>query len=95
MVFKIDNRLMQVKSIAECSKGSIFQYIRPLLSYQLSLRHVSCLFLSGRFTHFDTYSQFLRCFAIVEFVFICIADFYTFILYNILRGLCQRPLRSI
>ena len=28
---------MQVKSIAECSKGSILQYYRPSLSYQLSL----------------------------------------------------------
>ena len=26
-------RLMQVKSIAECSKGSILQYFWPLLSY--------------------------------------------------------------
>ena len=35
---------MQVKSIAECSKGSILQYFRPLLSYQLSLRPLLCLF---------------------------------------------------
>ena len=33
---------MQVKSIAE--------YFRPSLSYQLSLRSLFCLFLSGRFT---------------------------------------------
>ena len=49
MVFNTDYRLMQVKSIAECSKGSILQYFRPSLSYQLSLRHLFCLFLSGRF----------------------------------------------
>ena len=30
--FKTNNRLMQVKSIAECSKGSILQYFRPSLS---------------------------------------------------------------
>ena len=42
---------MQVKSIAECSKGSILQYIRPSFSYQLSLgRKMFCLFLSGCFT---------------------------------------------
>ena len=29
---------MQVKSIAESSKGSILQYFRPSLSYHLSLR---------------------------------------------------------
>ena len=29
---------MQVKRIAECSEGSILQYIQPLLSYHLSLR---------------------------------------------------------
>ena len=50
MFFKTNYRLMQVKSIAECSKGSILQYFRPSLSYHLSLRSLFCLFLSGRFT---------------------------------------------
>ena len=36
--------LMQVKSIAECSKGSILQYFRPSLSYHLLLRSLFCLF---------------------------------------------------
>ena len=46
MVFKTDYHLiMQVKSIAECSKWSIPQYFRPSLSYQLSLRPLFCLFL--------------------------------------------------
>ena len=40
-------RLMQVKSIAECSKGSILQYFQPSLSNHLSLRYLFCLFLSG------------------------------------------------
>ena len=31
MVFKIDYRLMKVKSIAECSNGSILQYFWPSL----------------------------------------------------------------
>ena len=31
--FKTDYRLMQVKSIVECSKESILQYFRPSLSY--------------------------------------------------------------
>ena len=48
LVFKTNYRLMQVKSIAECSNGSILQYFRPSLSYHWSLRF--CLFLSGRFT---------------------------------------------
>ena len=39
---------MQVKSIAECSEGSILQYFQPSLSYHLSLRSLFCLFLSGR-----------------------------------------------
>ena len=39
---------MQVERIAECSKGSIVQYVRPSLSYHLSLRSLFCLFLSGR-----------------------------------------------
>ena len=49
LVFKTAYRLMQVKSIAEYSKGSILQYFRPSLSYYLSLRSFFCLFLSGRF----------------------------------------------
>ena len=44
------NRLMQVKSIAECSKGSILQNFRPSLSYHFSLRSLFCLFLSGLYT---------------------------------------------
>ena len=47
LVFKADYRLMQVKSIAEYSKGSILQYFRPSLSYHLSFRALFCLFLSG------------------------------------------------
>ena len=35
-VFKTNYRLMQVKNIAECSKGSILQYFLPSLSYHLS-----------------------------------------------------------
>ena len=52
LVFKIDYCLMLVKSIAECSKWSILQCFQPSLSYmyQLSLRPLFCLFLSGRFT---------------------------------------------
>ena len=50
MVFKTYYGLMQIKSIAECPKGSILQYFRPSLSYQLSLRPWFCLFLSGCFT---------------------------------------------
>ena len=47
MVSKTGYCLMQVKSIAECSKGSILQYFRPSLSYHLPLRPLFCLFLSG------------------------------------------------
>ena len=36
--FKTDYRLMQVKSIAECSKGSILQYFRPSLSYHFYIK---------------------------------------------------------
>ena len=36
LVFKSKYHLMQVKSIAECSKRSILQYFRPSLSYHLS-----------------------------------------------------------
>ena len=49
LFFKTNYRLMQVKSIAECSKGSILQYFRPSLSYHLSLRSLFCIFWSGCF----------------------------------------------
>ena len=45
---KTNYRLMQVKSIAECTKGSILQYFRPALSYHMALRPLFCVFLSGR-----------------------------------------------
>ena len=56
LVFKANYRLMQVKCIAECSKGSILQYFRPSLSYRLSLRSLFCLFLSGRLRQVLMYS---------------------------------------
>ena len=37
LVFKTNYGLMQVKSITDCSKGSILHYFRPSLSYFLSL----------------------------------------------------------
>ena len=55
LVFKTKYRLMQVRSIAECFKGSILQYFRPSLIYHLSLRSLFCLLLSGRFTQFLLY----------------------------------------
>ena len=60
LVFKTKFRLMQVKSVAECSKGSILQYFGPSLSYHLSLRSLFCLFLSGRFTQVLLYFLIYR-----------------------------------
>ena len=52
LVFKTYYRLMQVKSIAECSKRAFLQYFGHALSYHLSLRSLFFLFLSGRFRQF-------------------------------------------
>ena len=41
---------MKVKSIAECSKGSILQYFWPALSNAWSWQSIFGLFESGRFT---------------------------------------------
>ena len=57
LFFKTNHRLMQVKSIAECSKGSILQYFEPSLSYHLSLRSLFCLFLSGYITQVLLYTN--------------------------------------
>ena len=47
--FQYDYHLMQVKSIAECSKGSILEYFKPSLSYHLSFRPMFCLFFEWSF----------------------------------------------
>ena len=50
--FNINNRIMQVNSIAECPMGSILQYFRPSLSYDLSLKSLFCLFWVAVYTGF-------------------------------------------
>ena len=60
LVFKTNYPLMQVKTIAECSKRSILQYFRPSLSYHLSLRSLFCLFLRGCFTQVLLYQCSVR-----------------------------------
>ena len=61
LVFNTNCRFMQVKSIADCSNGSILQYFRHSLSYiyLFSLRSLFCLLLSGRFTKALMYCIFL------------------------------------
>ena len=48
MVYKTEYRLMQVKSIAECSKGSILQYFRPSLSYNFLINKIFVLSIFER-----------------------------------------------
>ena len=55
---------MQIKRIAEYSMGSILQYVRPPLSYQLSLRSLFCLSLSGCLHRFYCISKRQSDFAI-------------------------------
>ena len=42
MVFKTNRRLMQAKSIAECS-GEYFEILRPVLSYHFTLSILAVL----------------------------------------------------
>ena len=67
---KTNYLLMQVKSIAECSKGSILQSFRPALSYHLLLRSLFCLFFffSGCLRQVLLYRQPTCTFCFVEFV---------------------------
>ena len=60
LTLKTDYRLMKVKSIAECSNGSILQYFRPSLNYHLSLSSLFCLFLSGHLKTCATVLCFYR-----------------------------------
>ena len=57
LVFNTDYRLMQVKSIAECSKGSILQYFRPSFSYHFPFRTFLSIF-SGRLRQVLLYLKF-------------------------------------
>ena len=50
---------MQVKSVAECSKGSILQYFWASLSYHLLLRPLFCVFLSGCLRQVLLYINFI------------------------------------
>ena len=61
LVFKSNYCLMQVKSIAECSKGSILPFIRHSLSYHSSFRSLFCLFLSGCFKQVLLYLYQSKC----------------------------------
>ena len=82
---KTNYRLMQVKSIAECSR-SILQSFRLTLRYHLLLRYLFCLFLKcclvlkTGFTVLTTYMYFLfygfRRFA-VRWIFLLKWDFFT------------------
>ena len=75
--------LMQVKSIAECSKGSILQYFWPSLSYHLLLRSLFVFFewlLRTCFTVLTTYMYFLFCGVrrlAVRWIYLLKWDFFT------------------
>ena len=58
---KTNYRLMQVKSIAECSKGSILQSFWPPLSYHLLLRSLFCLFEWLQKTGFTVLTTYMYC----------------------------------
>ena len=80
MDFKTDYPLMQVKSIVECSKGSILQYFRPSLSYHLSLRPLFCLFFEWQF-----FTGFTVCSILYEW-YMFNAEFYLVILVHTPEG---------
>ena len=66
---------MQVKSIAECSEGSILQYFRPSLSFHLSLRSGFCLLFEWPFyTGFTVYSYTNNLFCIFQALEYCPSD---------------------
>ena len=69
LVFNTNYGLMQVKSIAECSKGSILQYFGPSLSYDLCFVYFEWPLKTG-FTvskvstcliHIASFSKFMIC----------------------------------
>ena len=87
LVFKTNYRLMQVKSIAECSPCNILQYVLPSFSYHLSLRSMFCLFLSGHVRQ------------VLLYILACIKRLATFVVMALVRDkfLCYThlPLKPI
>ena len=71
--------LMQVKSIAECSKGSILQYFQPSWSYYLLIKIFVLSILSSCLRHVLLYWLPTCTFCFVEFVWISLlkGDFFT------------------
>ena len=65
---KTNYRLIQVKSVAECSKGSILESFWPSLSYHLLLRYMFWSFLSVCLRQDLLYWQPTCTFCFVEFV---------------------------
>ena len=51
LVFMTSYHLMQVKSIAECSKGSLLQYLRPWLSYYFVIKVIVLSIFEWPFLH--------------------------------------------
>ena len=85
---------MKVKSIAECSKGSILQYFRPSLSYHLSLRSLFCLLLSGRCTQVYCSSPFLSVLSHLSQLVDSIHDNISVFHEQGVVGMCHFPLES-
>ena len=69
LVSKTDYCLMQVKSIAECSTGSILHFFWPSLSYHLSLRSLFCLVLSGRLKQVWQYTAWIVMYPTVHLMY--------------------------
>ena len=82
---------MQVKSIAECSKGSILQFFRPSLSYHLSLRSLFCLLLSGRLRQVLLYINMPKS----RYDLIFMVCYLTFPLHEIKQGVSLRDPISV
>ena len=65
---------MQVKSIADCSKGSILQYFLPEIKHHFPLQPLFCLLLSGHLRQVLLYSIGLKRFLEVTFMMTYIAN---------------------
>ena len=75
---------MQVKSIAECSKGSILQYFRSALSNHMALRPLLCLFLSGCLRQVSLYYRVSFLIILVVNLSLCILDNFSFFCRHLL-----------
>ena len=74
---------MQIKSIAECSKGSILQYFQPSLSYQLNINYSQSLYVQAAKLLVRLSGRMLRPYEVLLVIHVIYESLVTYMAYKI------------